>query len=109
MFASLHTRDTTVVFFTLSLHDALPISLLLESWNFFFSTPTTVKGKPSTTTLLPTGSTPLPKIRSARASSSMACPSRWRSEEHTSNSSHGYISYAVFCLKKKLNIDHIFG
>src|SRR2546422_4536565 len=24
-----------------------------------------------------------------------------RSEEHTSNSSHGYISYAVFCLKKK--------
>ena len=25
-----------------------------------------------------------------------------RSEEHTSNSSHGYISYAVFCLKKKI-------
>src|SRR2546422_3888990 len=25
----------------------------------------------------------------------------WRSEEHTLNSSHGYISYAVFCLKKK--------
>src|SRR2546429_7319247 len=24
-----------------------------------------------------------------------------RSEEHTSNSSHGYNSYAVFCLKKK--------
>src|SRR2546422_2303102 len=24
-----------------------------------------------------------------------------RSEEHTSDSSHGYISYAVFCLKKK--------
>src|SRR2546429_5302211 len=24
-----------------------------------------------------------------------------RSEEHTSESSHGYISYAVFCLKKK--------
>ena len=39
--------------------------LLLESWNFFFSTPTTVKGKPSTTTLLPIGSTPFPKIRSA--------------------------------------------
>src|SRR2546422_5015698 len=27
----------------------------------------------------------------------------WRSEEHTSDSSHGYISYAVFCLKKKKN------
>src|SRR5438552_9227445 len=25
----------------------------------------------------------------------------WRSEEHTSNSSHQIISYAVFCLKKK--------
>src|SRR3712207_8472717 len=27
-----------------------------------------------------------------------------RSEEHTSNSSHANISYAVFCLKKKKNI-----
>src|SRR2546429_6799064 len=27
-----------------------------------------------------------------------------RSEEHTLNSSHGYISYAVFCLKKKKKI-----
>src|SRR2546427_8256966 len=26
---------------------------------------------------------------------------RWRSEEHTSDSSHSQISYAVFCLKKK--------
>src|SRR5687768_18341788 len=26
---------------------------------------------------------------------------RLRSEEHTSELSHGYISYAVFCLKKK--------
>src|SRR2546430_10958522 len=25
----------------------------------------------------------------------------WRSEEHTLNSSHSQISYAVFCLKKK--------
>src|SRR5687768_7922482 len=28
-------------------------------------------------------------------------PGSDRSEEHTSDSSHGYISYAVFCLKKK--------
>src|SRR5207244_7398262 len=28
----------------------------------------------------------------------------WRSEEHTLNSSHQIISYAVFCLKKKKNI-----
>src|SRR2546422_8511524 len=35
------------------------------------------------------------KVQRARA--------RVRSEEHTSDSSHGYISYAVFCLKKKKN------
>src|SRR3712207_8581688 len=29
-----------------------------------------------------------------------------RSEEHTLNSSHANISYAVFCLKKKKNIKH---
>src|SRR2546422_10533856 len=31
----------------------------------------------------------------------LAIPEYVRSEEHTSESSHGYISYAVFCLKKK--------
>src|SRR2546429_4974742 len=30
-----------------------------------------------------------------------------RSEEHTSESSHGYISYAVFCLKKKKKQSHV--
>src|SRR2546422_2285704 len=29
---------------------------------------------------------------------------RPRSEEHTSELSHGYISYAVFCLKKKKKV-----
>src|SRR5687768_14335150 len=29
-----------------------------------------------------------------------------RSEEHTSEPSHGYISYAVFCLKKKTKINY---
>src|SRR2546422_8346702 len=29
-----------------------------------------------------------------------------RSEEHRLNSSHGYISYAVFCLKKKKKINN---
>src|SRR2546429_4481464 len=32
-----------------------------------------------------------------------------RSEEHTLNSSHGYISYAVFCLKKKKQITRRVG
>src|SRR5687768_18264606 len=30
---------------------------------------------------------------------------RLRSEEHTSELQHGYISYAVFCLKKKKHIN----
>src|SRR2546429_3398867 len=30
-----------------------------------------------------------------------------RSEEHTSDSSHGYISYAVFCLKKKKKTHYV--
>src|SRR5438105_7310629 len=32
-------------------------------------------------------------------------PPAARSEEHTSNSSHEWISYAVFCLKKKTETD----
>src|SRR5438876_2625964 len=36
-----------------------------------------------------------------RASLGRIGPLRIRSEEHTSNSSHPSISYAVFCLKKK--------
>src|SRR5687768_17741534 len=39
----------------------------------------------------------------AAADPAKCVPPHLRSEEHTSNSSHGYISYAVFCLKKKKN------
>src|SRR2546429_6351183 len=39
--------------------------------------------------------------RSSYTPRSNSCSlARSRSEEHTSESSHGYISYAVFCLKK---------
>src|SRR2546429_6466122 len=38
---------------------------------------------------------------SSLAATRDATPKSSRSEEHTSESSHGYISYAVFCLKKK--------
>src|SRR5205809_6682127 len=44
------------------------------------------------------------RIASRNGSDSMSPtvpPTSVRSEEHTLNSSHGYISYAVFCLKKK--------
>src|SRR5881275_3694436 len=63
------TTEIYTVPYTLSLHDALPIS----AW--------------------PSGT--------SRPASRAFVP-RWRSEEHTSElQSHGTISYAVFCLKKK--------
>src|SRR2546430_5182229 len=46
----------------------------------------------------------------ASASARTPClfqPVMERSEEHTSNSSHSQISYAVFCLKKKKDLPHL--
>src|SRR2546429_1760440 len=67
-------NDTaTTEIYTLSLHDALPIS------------------RPGVARAAP----PRPGRGLALA------PRPTRSEEHTSELRHGYISYAVFCLKKK--------
>src|ERR1051326_9555095 len=69
-------NDTaTTEIYTLSLHDALPISLAPRApW---------------------------------RLGHQLKRPSVDRSEEHTSElQSHSFISYAVFCLKKKNNINH---
>src|SRR2546422_11731344 len=74
-------NDTaTTEIYTLSLHDALPIS------------------PPFSHTSQRTTSTPsaVPTARTASISSSDRKSTRL-------NSSHGYISYAVFCLKKKKN------
>src|SRR2546429_749716 len=71
-------NDTaTTEIYTLSLHDALPISQA--------ELPHTKKGT------------------SAPRSSAMRCSSRRVRDRKSTrlNSSHGYISYAVFCLKKK--------
>src|SRR2546430_13594238 len=83
-------NDTaTTEIYTLSLHDALPIC---------------ARG-------LSSGSGPRISAGGAtscgrawigrRADSSHPARPRRRSEEHTLNSSHSQISYAVFCLKKK--------
>src|SRR2546422_9679570 len=70
-------NDTaTTEIYTLSLHDALPISALTSS------------GMPSAMVKMPS------TVGVVRA----------RDRKSTRlNSSHGYISYAVFCLKKKKN------
>src|SRR6266436_9481274 len=72
---SFFTDTATTEIYTLSLHDALPIS-------------TAPRCSPST------WSRPKPATPRSRAQS--------RDRKSTRlNSSHGYISYAVFCLKKK--------
>src|ERR1051326_9639342 len=75
VFVFVFFNDTaTTEIYTLSLHDALPIC-----WRLRSSWPSCAPG-----TLFPT---------------------YMRSEEHTSElQSHSFISYAVFCLKKKKNM-----
>src|SRR2546422_5012180 len=71
-------NDTaTTEIYTLSLHDALPIS---PPGRRFSGTPR----RPQGTAPRPSASVPREDRKSTRL-----------------NSSHGYISYAVFCLKKK--------
>src|SRR5438034_4972236 len=67
----------TTEIYTLSLHDALPI----------------YRGAPDR------HGAPRPVAEPARPA--LPPRGRVRSEEHTSDSSHTVISYAVFCLKKK--------
>src|SRR3712207_7809150 len=78
-------NDTaTTEIYTLSLHDALPISRIVSS-------------------IIKRGSSSsLPAEGSDLDTSKLLFTSR--SEEHTLNSSHANISYAVFCLKKKKKI-----
>src|SRR2546430_7140354 len=77
-------NDTaTTEIYTLSLHDALPIS-----------------APPARSVPGPGPAAPAPG-----PAAGCRCADAWRraarSEEHTLNSSHSQISYAVFCLKKK--------
>src|SRR6266511_5339210 len=74
-FVSLFFNDTAPTeIYTLSLHDALPISCSSTRWT------------------------------RCSAPGARACPRTWRTRDRKStrlNSSHVKISYAVFCLKKK--------
>src|SRR5205809_5519877 len=79
--------QTTTEFYTLSLHDALPISRYFASG----------AGRDSRAALAPDGGGGRARSRAAGAGGDRA-----RDRKSTRlNSSHGYISYAVFCLKKK--------
>src|SRR5256885_9166918 len=83
-------NDTaTTEIYTLSLHDALPISSAGAPVTF---SPEAISSRCSLVMNTRSGITPL-------SSATILL----RSEEHTSELSHLVISYAVFCLKKKKN------
>src|SRR5438445_5344134 len=79
-------RPATTEIYTLSLHDALPISLLLISAEVQSN---------DAAHLLP------PSATLERRKDNRICTT-WRDRKSTRlNSSHANISYAVFCLKKR--------
>src|SRR2546429_6565120 len=92
-------NDTaTTEIYTLSLHDALPISLpdIFRTRTLLFRLPRLPDGTKSKRLWLVLLSIHIALQRSASGSK--------RDRKSTRlNSSHGYISYAVFCLKKKKN------
>src|SRR5256884_4382843 len=85
-------NDTaTTEIYTLSLHDALPIFGRIECQWVSITVERTVKRHPRIDTVI---QRPFDDIGELRVSG--------RDRKSTRlNSSHGYISYAVFCLKKK--------
>src|SRR3712207_7142404 len=95
MFFFFNDTATTEIY-TLSLHDALPIlkqmrgTPYLSAWRHTVSDCGSTPATPSNTATAPS------RTRRLRSTSIVK-----RSEEHTLNSSHANISYAVFCLKKK--------
>src|SRR2546427_195013 len=87
-------NDTaTTEIYTLSLHDALPISLRGARRSGASRAPGRRRRR---------GKRPPAASQRARpASVGLHRSCHTRSEEHTSEPSHSQISYAVFCLKKK--------
>src|SRR5687768_17994611 len=83
--------------YTLSLHDALPI---LARWtycaHFKYLFHSGFLGSLPSTVAQTLRHSSLDQERNGLSAH------QTRSEEHTLNSSHGYISYAVFCLTKKI-------
>src|SRR5262245_65637864 len=77
---------STTEIYTLSLHDALPISII------FFDSTGSMPSMPMTMTFLP-----------AARDTRRRLPNHQDRKSTRLNSSHLGISYAVFCLKKKKN------
>src|SRR2546422_9307537 len=93
-------NDTaTTEIYTLSLHDALPISLISYSLGGAFSaTLNPISIKVGLLTALEVTS------NAVKSPTLIEIGLRVDRKSTRLNSSHGYISYAVFCLKKKKKI-----
>src|SRR2546429_4764917 len=98
-------NDTaTTEIYTLSLHDALPISF--GSFRHLPRAESQRRGPRDGPRRLPS----FPKAGYGLRSGKNSCQRSYRDRKSTRlNSSHGYISYAVFCLKKKKNLHHAAG
>src|SRR5687768_17988594 len=90
-------NTATTEIYTLSLHDALPISPVEADAGLD-------RGRGPAARTVPRDAVE----RTARVAQSVRpAPRRVRDRKSTRlNSSHGYISYAVFCLKKKKTLIH---
>src|SRR3712207_7172924 len=97
-------NDTaTTEIYTLSLHDALPICLSHRQGLHTGTAPVVGDrlGRGTASGPYRSGSYSEPDRRLSAGTRPSRRAVGLRSEEHTSNSSHANISYAVFCLKKK--------
>src|SRR5688572_31355594 len=92
------TATATTEIYTLSLHDALPISVQSAGrpiFSYFSTNTSAAKRRDLSANDL---STPAPAIHRYRVTTIVAMLDR---KSTRLNSSHSQISYAVFCLKKK--------
>src|SRR5687768_18590250 len=96
------TRQPLTELYTLSLHDALPISLLVDVGGAHV----VVARHPQAAHVVQGAGGIGARDRQKRVLGRRGAPIDQIHQDRKStrlNSSHGYISYAVFCLKKKNN------
>src|SRR5687768_18071263 len=94
----------TTEIYTLSLHDALPIC---PNTHIHFDTFTIRDLELSLTCTVVNDGTLNVRSGPSKTFSQIAVISNGDRKSTRLNSSHGYISYAVFCLKKKKNINDL--
>src|SRR5205814_9245143 len=107
IFYSYHTHTTPPDIYTLSLHDALPISRAIPSTRSTHSDSPGIVRSTQTATCSASARherlTAGQKASSRPTATTVGTSSRGDRKSTRLNSSHLGISYAVFCLKKKKN------